>query len=156
MQNTIYQPSRQVSVSLLDDDSRNDRSYMTELSKTTGDIHLLLKVMAVNEIKSTGMVNIPSGVVTSNDVTRVLQAANNHLRFNGDYIQAYSNPTYTINNKLQTEFIPLGLIGQKLEVTIKIVEVPKGMIRRWHEWSLALGRNIVRWDVEIMANIQEE
>lgn len=156
MQNTINQPIQQLSVTLLDDETTADASYINQLSNTTGDIHLLMKVLASNEIKSIGMVAIPSGEITTYDVTRVLEVANDYSHFSGDLIHAYSNPIYTIDNKLQTAFIPLGLVAQKLNVTIKLVKAPKGMIRRWHEWSLALGRNILRWDVEIITNTQEE
>jgi len=71
MQNTIKQLLPEFKISL----TESDTDFMRQLSATMGDFSFVLQVLPNDVIKSTGMIVIPSGIITVDDVGRVLSAA---------------------------------------------------------------------------------
>ena len=131
-----------------------DADFMAALSATTGDFNLLLQVSPNDVIKSTGMIAISSGIVTARDVGRAVEAAMSLPCSNLTFLHASPTCVFTVDGTVQTEFMPIGLPGKRLEVKIELVRVCDKMLPRWREWAKALGRDMVGWRVgEISENV---
>lgn len=149
MPNTIKQDIQELKIPLLANSATPDTDFMAALSTTTGDFSLVLQVVSPNDvIRSTGMVTIPSGVVSASDVGRVLEAAMSLLCKDDVIMQASSQCHFVVDGVMQTEFMPIGMPATRLDVTVALVRINEGMLQRWRDWATALGRNIVAWRIE--------
>lgn len=149
MPNTIKQDIQELKIPLLANSATPDTDFMAALSTTTGDFSLVLQVVSPNDvIRSTGMVTIPSGVVSASDVGRVLEAAMSLLCKDDVIMQASSHCHFVVDGVMQTEFMPIGMPATRLDVTVALVRINEGMLQRWRDWATALGRNIVAWRIE--------
>ncbi|OIQ63203.1 DNA translocase FtsK [mine drainage metagenome] len=141
MENTGQQLFPELTISL----TTTDVDLMAALSSTVGDFSMVLQVSPNDVMKSTGMVAIPSGVITANDVGRVIEAGMSCLR---SIVQASPICHFLVDGNLQTEFMPIGMPAKKLQVSIALLPIPEGMLQRWHGLANALGRNLVGWRIE--------
>jgi cell division ATPase FtsA len=125
-----------------------DTEFMTAISAITGDFSLVLQVLSNDVIRSTGMVAIPSGIITVSDVGRVLEVATS-LPCRDDVFMCTS-PTYhfLVDGTMRTKLMPIGMPAKRLEVTVALIRINEDMLRRWRGWAAALGRNIVSWRIE--------
>lgn len=153
MPNTIRQVIQEVKIPLVPNAATSDADFMAALSTATGDFSLVLQVSSKDVIRSTGMVAISSGIVTTNDVGRVLEAATSLLC--KDDVIMHASPTYSfvVNNELYTELMPIGMPATGLDVTVALVRIPAGMLQRWRDSVAALGRNIVGWRIEVIYDV---
>lgn len=151
MTNTIRQVVQEIKVPLVTNATIPDADFMAVLSTTTGGFSLVLQVYSKDVIRSTGMVAIPSGIVTASDVGRVLEAATSLLC--KDDVIMHASPTYSfvVNNELHTELMPIGMPATRLDVTVALVHIPAGMQQRWCEWATTLGCNLIAWRIEVVA-----
>lgn len=146
MDNTMKQLLPEFTISL----TTADADFMAALSTTTKDFSLALQMSPNDVIRSTGMVAIPSGVVSASDVGRVLEAAM-LLPCNDDVImQASPICNFVVNGVMQTAFMPIGMPASRLDVTVALVRINEGVMQRWRNWATALGRNIVGWRIEVI------
>ena len=129
----------------------SDASFMTALKATTGDFSFVLQVPKNSVIKSTGLMGIPSGVVTATDVGRVLEAAMT-LTCKENVIVSTSFE-FSLDEVLNTKFMPIGMPAKRLDVTVKLVRIPKGILKRWHDWAMALERHT--WLVGVLKFCKE-
>lgn len=125
-----------------------DANFMAALSATTGDFNLVLQVSPNDVIKSTGMIAISSGTITARDVGRAVEAAMSLPCSNLTFLHASPTCSFTVDGYVQTEFMPIGLPGKRLEVKMELVRVCDKMLPRWRDWANVLGRNMVGWRVE--------
>lgn len=125
-----------------------DADFMAALSNTEGDFSVVLQVSSNDVLKSTGMVKIPSGIITHDDVGRVLEAAMSIQR--KDDVIMYASPTchFVVDSVMQTEFMPIGMPATRLYVTVALARIHEEMLQRWRDRTTALGRNIVGWRIE--------
>jgi len=144
MENTMKQLLPELTISL----TTADADFMAALSTTTEDLSLVLQVSPNDVIRSTGMVAIPSGVVSASDVGRVLEAAMSLLCKEDVIMQASSTCHFVVDGVMQTEFMPIGMPATRLDVTVALVRSNEGTLQRWRDWASALGRNIVGWRIE--------
>lgn len=148
MPNTIKQNIQELTIPLVANTATPDADFMAALSTTTEDFSLVLQVSPNDVIRSTGMVAIPSGVVSAGDVGWVLEAAVS-LQCKDDVImQASPKCCFVVDGVMQTEFMPIGMPATRLDVTVALVRINEGMLQRWRDWATALGRNIVAWRIE--------
>ena len=147
MQNTMNQ---ELTISLVVTTANPDADFMVALSTSTGDFSLILQVSPNDVIQSTGMVAIHSGVVTPIDVGRALEAAMSLLSSTHTVLHASPTCIFVVNDRVQTELMPIGIPGKKLEVKVALVRISTGILQRWCDWANALGRNVVGWRVEII------
>lgn len=121
---------------------------MNAISAISGDFSLVLQVSPSDVIRSTGMVAIPSGIITVSDVERVLEAAIS-LPCRDDVIMHVS-PTcnFVVDGSILTKLLPIGMPAKRLDVTVALIHINDGMLPRWRGWASALGRNIVGWRIE--------
>ena len=144
MQNTMQQELQEFTGSL----KNADADFMAALSSTAGDFSLVLQVSPNGVIRSTGMVAIPSGIITASDVGRVLEAAMS-LQCKDDVVmQASPTCHFMVDGVMQTEFIPVGMPAKKLDVTVALARIPDEMLQRCRDWAAALGRKMVGWRIE--------
>lgn len=148
MPNTIKQVIQELTIPLVANTATPDTDFMAALSATTGDFSLVLQVSPNDVIRSTGMVAIPSGVITASDVGRVLEAAMSLLRKDDVIMHASPTCSFVVDGVMQTEFMPIGMPATRLDVTVALVRINEGMLQRWRDWATALGRNIVGWRIE--------
>lgn len=143
MTNTIKQVVQEVKVPLITNAATADKDFMAALSTATGDFNLALQVLPKDVIRSTGMVAIPSGIVTANDIGRVLEAAMS-LPCKNDVIM-HASPAYSfvVNNELHTELMPIGMAATRLDTTISLVRIPTVMQQRWRECATELELNLI-------------
>ncbi len=151
MTNTIKQVVQEIKIPFVPNAATADKDFMAALSTTTGDFSLVLQVLPKDVIRSTGMVAIPSGIVTASDVGRVLEAATSLLC--KDDVIMHASPTYSfvVNNELHTELMPLGMPATRLDVTVELVRIPSRLQQCWCEWTTALGHNLIVWRIEVVA-----
>ncbi len=97
------------------------------------------------------MIAIPSGTITAEDVGRVHNAAMPPENGNEVILLTSISSKYLVDGRTETESIPIGIPGNKLQVTISMVRVRKEKLRRWFEWPTALERNLVGWRIEIVS-----
>lgn len=127
-----------------------DTDFMKALNATTGDFSLVLQVPKNSVIKSTGLVGIPSGVVAASDVGRALEAAMT-LSCEGNVIMLVSTTfEFSLDETMKTEFMPIGMPAKRLDVTVKLARIPKGILKRWNDWAMALERHMVGWHIEVL------
>lgn len=152
MKNTIKQVTPEFKILFVPDAAMPDAEFMRALSSTIGDFILVLRVSSKDVIMSTGMIAIPSAIVTASDVGRVLEAATS-LSCKDDVVMHVS-PTYSflVNNELRTEWMPIGMPATRLDVTVTLVRIPAGMLKRWCDWAAVLGRNLVAWRIEVVCD----
>ena len=125
-----------------------DADFMAALSSTTGDFSLVLQVSPNDVIKATGLIAIPSGIVTAIDIGRALEAAMT-LPCQEDVIMlASTNYCFAVDGLMETEFMPIGMPAKRLAVTVSLVRIPEGLLKRWREWATVLERKIVSWRIE--------
>lgn len=148
MPNTIKQVIQELTIRLVANTTPPDADFMAVLSTTTGDFSLVLQLSPNDVIRSTGMVAIPSGVITASDVGRVLEAAMSLLRKDDVIMHASPTCSFVVDGVMQTEFMPIGMPATRLDVTVALVRINEGMLQRWCDWATALGRNIVGWRIE--------
>jgi cell division ATPase FtsA len=148
MPNTIKQVIQELKIPLGANTTAPDTDFMAVLSTTTGDFILVLQVSPNDVIRSTGMVAIPSRVITASDVGRVLEAAMSLLRKDDVIMHASPTCSFVVDGVMQTEFMPIGMPATRLDVTVALVRINDGMLQRWRDWATALGRNIVAWRIE--------
>lgn len=148
MPNTIKQDIQVITIPLVPNTTAPDTDFMAALSATTGDFSLVLQVSLNDVIRSTGMVAIPSGIITASDVGRVIEAAMSLLCKDDVIMQASSTCRFVVDGVMQTEFMPIGMPATRLDVTVALVRINEGMLQRWRDWATALGRNIVGWRIE--------
>ncbi|MDP3308962.1 hypothetical protein, partial [Methylotenera sp.] len=98
----------------------------------------------------TGMVAIPSGIITASDVGRVLEAAMSLLCKDDVIMHASPTCSFVVDGVMQTEFMLIGMPATRLDVTVALVRINEGMLQRWRDWATALGRNIVAWRIEAL------
>jgi len=144
MQNKMKQELQEFTASL----KNADTDFMAALSSTTGDFSLVLQVSLNDVIRSTGMVAIPTGMITANDVGRALEAAMSLLCADDVVMPASTVCNFVVDGVIWTEFMPIGMPATRLDVTVALVRIPEGMLKRWHDLATALGRNIVGWRIE--------
>lgn len=151
MTNTIRQVVQEIKVPLVTNAAIPDADFMAVLSTTTGGFILVLQVSSKDVIRSTGMVAIPSGIVTASDVGRVLEAATSLLC--KDDVLMHASPIYSfvVNNALHTELMPIGMPATRLAVTVALARIPAGILKRWREWATTLGHNLIAWRIEVVA-----
>lgn len=125
-----------------------DADFMAALSRTAGDFNVVLQVSSNDIVKSTGMISIISGVITANHVGRVIEVAMSIQRPDKVIMQSPTSCRFLVNGSLETELMPIGMPSQKLQVTLGLICIPKGMLQRWNDWAAALGRKCVGWRVE--------
>lgn len=148
MPNTIKQDIQELRIPLVANTATPDIDFMAALSAITGDFSLVLQVSPNNVIRSTGMVAIPSGVITASDIGRVLEAAMSLLCKDDVIMQASSTCSFVVDGVMQTEFMPIGMPATRLDVTVALVRINEGKLHHWRDWATALGRNIVGWRIE--------
>ena len=148
MLNTMKQDIQELTIPLVPNTAKPDTDFMAALSNTTEDFSLVLQVSPNDVIRSTGMVAIPSGIITTSDVGRVLEAAMSLLCKDDVIMHASSQCHFVVNGVMQTEFMPIGMPATRLDVTVTLVRINEGMLQRWRDWATALGRNIVGWRIE--------
>ena len=148
MPNTIKQNMQELTIPLVANTATPDADFMAVLSTTTGDFSMVLQVSPNNAIRSTGMVAIPSGVITASDIGRVLEAAMSLLCKEDVILQASSTCCFVVDGVMQTEFMPIGMPATRLDVTVALLRINEGMLQRWRDWATALGRNIVGWRID--------
>lgn len=127
-----------------------DADLMSQLSSTVGDFSVVLQVSPNDVIRSTGMVAIPSGIITANDFGRVLEAAMSLFCKEDVVMQASSSCHFVVDGVMQTEFMPIGMPATRLDVKVALVRINEGKLQRWRDLATALGRNIVGWRVEMV------
>lgn len=151
MPNTMKQVIQEIMISLMPDTATPDANFMSVLSSTTGDFSLVFQVSPNDVIRSTGMVTTPSGIVTANDIGRVLEVAMSLL--NKDDVIVHASPicSFVVDGILHTELMPIGMSAKRLDVTVALVRISAGMLQRWRDWAAALGRNFVSWRIEVIA-----
>ena len=93
MKNTIKQVTPEFKILFVPDAAMPDADFMRVLSSTIGDFILVLRVSSKDVIMSTGMIAIPSAIVTASDVGRVLEVATS-LSCKDDVVMHVS-PTYS-------------------------------------------------------------
>lgn len=125
-----------------------DADFMSQLSSTVGDFSVVLQVSPNDVIRSTGMVAIPSGIITANDVGRVLEAAMSLFCKNDVIMQASCSCHFVVDGVMQTEFMPIGMPATRLDVKVALVRINEGKLHHWRGCATALGRNIVGWRIE--------
>lgn len=96
---------------------------------------------------STGMVSLPSGVVSFNDVSRALDAAMNmhapeelHLPVSNDFL-------FKVDDKIEVKSMPIGILGRFLEAKVPMVRLPISNTV-WHRLHEIQGNTSVRWSIE--------
>ncbi|MGZ8271026.1 MAG: hypothetical protein ACXW1T_07445 [Methylophilus sp.] len=153
MQNTMKQELQEFTVFLTATTTNPDADFMAALSTTTGDFRLVLQVSPNDVIRSTGMVAIPSGIITASDVGRVLETAMSLLC--RDDVIMHASPTchFVVDGVMQTEFMPIGMPATRLDVTVALVRINEGMLQRWRDWATTLRRNIVGWRIEELQSL---
>lgn len=127
-----------------------DADFMAAISATTGDFCLVLEVSPNDVIKATGMIAISSGIVSARDLGRAIEAAMSLPSSNLTFLHASLTCAFVVDGSLQTEFMPLGLPGKRLEVKMQLVRICDKILPRWCEWAQVLGRNMVGWRVELI------
>ncbi|MDP2071850.1 MAG: hypothetical protein Q8J82_09510 [Methylotenera sp.] len=150
MPNTIKQDIQELKIPLLANSATPDTDFMAALSTTTEDFSLVLQVSPNDVIRSTGMVAIPSGIITTSDVGRVLEAAMSLLCKDDVIMHASPTCSFVVDGVMQTAFMPIGMPATRLDVTVALVRINEGMLQRWRDWATALGRNIVAWRIEAL------
>lgn len=150
MKNTIKEIIQEFKIPLVPDAAAPDTDFMALLSSIAGDFSLVLQVSSKDVIRSTGMVTIPSGIVTASDVGRVFEAATSLLCKDDVIMHALPTYRFVVNNELHTELMPIGMPATRLDVTVALVRVPARMLQRWCEWANALGRNVIGWRIEVI------
>jgi cell division ATPase FtsA len=148
MPNTIKQDIQELKIPLLANSATPDTDFMAALSTTTEDFSLVLQVSPNDVIRSTGMVAIPSGIITTSDVGRVLEAAMSLLCKDDVIMHASPTCSFVVDGVMQTAFMPIGMPATRLDVTVALVRINERMLQRWRDWATALGRNIVGWRIE--------
>jgi hypothetical protein len=148
MPNTIKQVIQELTIPLVANTATPDTDFMTVLSTITGDFSLVLLVSPNDVIRSTGMVAIPSGIITASDVGRVLEAAMSLLCKDDVIMHASPTCSFVVDGVMQTAFMPIGMPATRLDVTVALVRINEGMLQRWRNWATALGRNIIGWRIE--------
>lgn len=148
MTKTMKQVMQELTIPLLPNTTTHDTEFMTAISAITGDFSLVLQVSQNDVIRSTGMVTIPSGIVTIGDVGRVFEAATS-LPFRDDVLM-YTSSTchFLVDGTMRTKIMPIGMPAKRLDVTVALIRINDGMLQRWRDWASALGRNIVGWRIE--------
>lgn len=143
MTETIAQEIQEIKISL----DNADKDFIKALSMTEGDFRLVLQVTSNEVFTPTGIIKIPSGIITANDVGRALEAMS---FFSNDsvYMHASASINFIVDGNLQTQHMPIGLLGQKLEVSTNFAKIPLGKLNRWHDWAKALGQHMVGWRIE--------
>lgn len=144
IENTVNQLPPEFTIDL----STVDTDFMSQLSSTVGDFSVVLQVSPNDVIRSTGMVAIPSGVITASDVGRVLEAAMSLLRKDDVVMHASPTCSFVVDGVMQTEFMPIGMSATRLDVTVALVRINEGKLHHWRDCATALGRNIVGWRIE--------
>ncbi len=135
-------------------DSSCDADYLAALSSAIGDFCLTLQVHASNAHRSTGMIGIPSGTITVNDIARLLEATIPSEYFSNDCI-ASPRLQFVLDDKLKTDILPVGMRCKRLEVMVTYARGCVEKVQRWFDWATALNRTIVGWDVEILERIDD-
>ena len=146
MQNTMQATLQEFTI--LVTATNPDADFMAALSATTGDFILVLQVSPNDVIKSTGMIAIKSETITARDVGRAIEAAMSLPCSNLTFLHASPICAFTVDGSVQTEFMPIGLPGKKLEVKMELVRICDKMLPRWRDWAKVLGRDMVGWRVE--------
>ena len=95
-----------------------------------------LQVSPNDVIKSTGMIAIGSGTVTARDVGRAIEAAMSLPCSNLIFLHASPICVFTVDGSVQTEFMPIGLPGKKLEVKMELVRICDKMLPRCHAGAI--------------------
>lgn len=150
MPNTMKQVIQELTITLVPNTATPDTDFMTVLSTITGDFSLVLQVSPNDVIRSTGMVAIPSGIITASDVGRVIEAAMSLLCKDDVIMHASPTCSFVVDGVMQTEFMPIGMPATRLDVTVALVRINEGMLQRWRDCATALGRNIVAWRIEAL------
>lgn len=150
MQNTTEFELQEFTVSLILPNDNFDSDFLAILSATVGDFRLVLQVSPNDVIRSTGMVAIPSGVITISDVGRVLETATSLLY--KDDVLMYTSPIchFVVGGTMRTKLVPIGMSANRLDVTVALVRISAEMLYRWRDWAAALGRNLVGWRIEVI------
>ncbi len=148
MPNTIKQVIPDLTIPLVPNTATPDADFMAALPTTTGDFSLVLQVSPNDVIRSTGMVAIPSGVVSASDVGRVLEAAMSLMCEDDLIMHASSTCHFVVDGVMQTAFMPIGMPATRLDVTVALERINEEMLQRWRDWAAALERNIVGWRIE--------
>ena len=148
MTKTIKQVIQELTIPLVPNTAIPDTEFMTAISAITGDFSLVLQVSSNDVVRPTGMVAIPSGIITFSDVGRVLEAATS-LPCRDDVL-IYTSPTchFLVDGTMRTKLMPVGIPAKRLDVTVALIRINEDMLRRWRGWAAALGRNIVGWRIE--------
>lgn len=148
MTNTTKQKLPEILISL----AGPDTDFMKQLSVTEGDFCFALEVSPNEVTKSTGMISIPSGIITAEDVGRAHSAAIPSESSDEVILPTSTSCKYLVDGRTETEHMPIGLHGNKLQVTITVIKVPKEKLRRWFDWPAALERNLLGWRIQIVSS----
>lgn len=131
-------------------ESTSDSDMLTALSAGSGDFEVVWQLQSEDAFQSTGMVAIESGIVTANDVARVLEVAMSLNVASGMVlVQASTVCLYFVGDDIQTEYMPLGLPGKRLEAKLSLGLIPSGTLQRWKILASAAGRKMTGWRIEV-------
>mgnify|MGYP006943056599 CR=1 FL=1 len=129
-----------------------DKDFLAYLTKSKTDFSIVLQVSPDKIIKSTGMIAVPSGIVTVEDIGRVLETALSLTGTDEVILQVRSTAQFLVGDSMLTDIFPIGIPSQKLEVTIELVRVNKQWLLRWVQWTESLGRRINGWHIKVVCD----
>ena len=98
------------------------------------------------------MIAVPSGIVTVEDIGRVLETALSLTGTDEVILQVRSTAQFLVGDSMLTDIFPIGIPSQKLEVTIELVRVNKQWLLRWVQWTESLGRRINGWHIKVVCD----
>jgi len=115
---------------------------LAEISAGSGDFRIVLQTGET--FRSTGMVAIPSGVITPEDIGRVLEVAISVSRTSSMRLVVMSPvQAFIIDDWVHTETMPLGMYGKKLEVSVDLGVIPEETMHQLQILADASGRKLV-------------
>lgn len=120
------------------------------LAESTTDVHLEIQ-LTLDEVRTiTGMVALPSGVVTPGDIGRVLEAAVPSGQFDDAEFVNLGTTVFALVDALLVPFPPVGMTGQRLEATVHWCCLPRGWLRGMRELIDVHGHRLVSVSMKIV------
>lgn len=127
-----------------------EKELIRLLNISSSHIAILFEINTEQSILSTGMVSIPTGLVTLSDIYRAMQMATNLPKKNQALVQLNAPVVYEVNNSVEMHNVPLGYIADALAVRIKVVNVPSRTLRLIQTLSDAFEHRLLSINAEYL------
>ena len=120
------------------------------LAASATDVILEIQLTLDDVRTITGMVALPSGMVTPGDIGRVLEAAVPSGQFDDAEFVNLGTTVFALVDGLLMPFPPLGMTGHRLEATVNWCCLPRGWLRRMCALIEAHGHRLVSMSMKIV------